>query len=180
MARTSICTATCVVVSDTSGPYKYQDPARLLWMTQPAWPSSSWQILSSDYDTQASFYGVKKACEPIHVRLDLVSYEVDVVNTTTAAVQDASLSATVYSFGNKLLLENSQKVQAGANSLTPGFKLELAPLVSGGMVFVRLTLNDQPAKRFRIISTGWVEGGVLLAAEPLATRFAVHDSQRDP
>ena len=25
---------------------------RLLWMTQPAWPSTTWQILSSDYDTQ--------------------------------------------------------------------------------------------------------------------------------
>ncbi|HEV2273144.1 MAG TPA: LamG-like jellyroll fold domain-containing protein, partial [Acidobacteriaceae bacterium] len=42
---------------------------RLLWMTQPAWPSTVWQIISHDYDTQASFYGVKKACEPVHVQL---------------------------------------------------------------------------------------------------------------
>ena len=33
---------------------------RMLWMTQPAWPSTMWQILSSDYDTQASFYGVNE------------------------------------------------------------------------------------------------------------------------
>jgi len=79
-------------------------------MTQPAWPSSSWQILSSDYDTQASFYGVKKACEPIHVQLDLSSYEVDVVNTTAGPRQDVSLSAKVYSLDNKLLFENSQKL----------------------------------------------------------------------
>ena len=57
---------------------------RMLWMTQPAWPSTMWQILSSDYDTQASFYGVKKACEPVHVQLDLSDYTVAVVNTTTA------------------------------------------------------------------------------------------------
>ena len=43
---------------------------RMLWMTQPAWPSSNWQILSSDYDTQASFYGVKKASEMLHVQLE--------------------------------------------------------------------------------------------------------------
>ncbi|HEX8894822.1 MAG TPA: glycoside hydrolase family 2 TIM barrel-domain containing protein, partial [Terriglobales bacterium] len=55
---------------------------RMLWMTQPAWPSTMWQILSSDYDTQASFYGVKKACEPVHVQLDLSDYSVAVVNTT--------------------------------------------------------------------------------------------------
>jgi hypothetical protein len=115
---------------------------RLLWMTQPAWPSSSWQILSSDYDTQASFYGVKKACEPIHVQLDLSNYEVDVVDTTVAPMPDGSLSARVYSLENKLLFENTQKVQVGANALTPGFKLDLAPLLSTGMVFVRLALND--------------------------------------
>jgi hypothetical protein len=89
---------------------------------------------------------VKKACEPIHVQLDLVSYEVQVINTTTAALQDASVSAKVYSLENKLLLENTQKMQAGADSLTPGFKLELAPLVSAGTVFVRLSLNDATGK----------------------------------
>jgi hypothetical protein len=115
---------------------------RLLWMTQPAWPSSSWQILSSDYDTQGSFYGVKKACEPIHAQLDLSSYEVDVVNTTTVPSSDVSLSAKVYSLDNKLLLENSRTLQVAANALTSGFKLELAPLLSSAMVFVRLALTD--------------------------------------
>ena len=55
---------------------------RLLWMTQPAWPSNTWQILNADYDTQSSFYAVKKACEPLHVQLDLSNYNVAVVNTT--------------------------------------------------------------------------------------------------
>jgi hypothetical protein len=34
-----------------------QNSGRLLWMTNPAWPSNHWQIYSSDYDTQASYYG---------------------------------------------------------------------------------------------------------------------------
>ena len=92
-------------------------------MTQPAWPSSSWQILSSDYDTQASFYGVKKACEPIHVQLDLSSYEVDVVNTTAGPPQDVSLSAKVYSLDNKLLFENSQKVAGCRQRAYPGLQV---------------------------------------------------------
>jgi len=131
---------------------------RMLWMTQPAWPSSSWQILSSDYDTQASFYGVKKACEPVHVQLDLSSYEVDVVNTTPAPSQDLTLSAKVYSLENKLLFENSQKLQVGGNALTPAFKLELAPFLSDGMVFVRLALKDTTGKA---ISDNfyWLGGG---------------------
>lgn len=131
---------------------------RLLWMTQPAWPSSSWQILSSDYDTQASYYGVKKACEPVHVQLDLSDYEVDVVNTTVAAMPDASLSTKVYSLENKLLFENNQKLQVGANALTPGFKLELAPFLSTGMVFVRLALSDATGKAISD-NLYWLGGG---------------------
>jgi beta-galactosidase/beta-glucuronidase len=115
---------------------------RLLWMTQPAWPSSSWQILSSDYDTQGSFYGVKKACEPIHVQLDLTDYKIDVINTTGGAMADATVSAKVYSLDSKLLFENGQKLQLSANALTSAFKLDLAPILSTGMVFVRLALSD--------------------------------------
>ncbi len=35
-------------------------PARMIWMTQPAWPSMEWNFLSWDYDTQSSFYGTQK------------------------------------------------------------------------------------------------------------------------
>jgi hypothetical protein len=54
-------------------------------MTQPAWPSNMWEVLSSDYDTQSSYYGEKKACEPLHVQLDLGTDAVEVVNTTPEA-----------------------------------------------------------------------------------------------
>jgi hypothetical protein len=47
---------------------------------------------------------------------------------------------------NKLILENSQKLRVNANALTPGFKLELAPLLSSGIAFVKLVLNDATGK----------------------------------
>jgi hypothetical protein len=119
---------------------------RMLWMTQPAWPSSSWQILSSDYDTQASFYGVKKACEPIHAQLDLATDEVEVVNTTTEAAANLTLGAKVYSLANNLLLDKSQSVQLPADALTHGFTLDLAPLLSTQVVLVKLTLTDAANK----------------------------------
>ena len=78
---------------------------RMLWMTQPAWPSTTWQILSSDYDTQSSFYGVKKACEPLHVQLNLATHQVDVINTTTMVRAGMTVSAKVFSLANVLLFE---------------------------------------------------------------------------
>lgn len=117
--------------------------ARLLWMTQPAWPSNVWQILSSDYDTQSSFYAVKKACEPLHVQLDLSNYNVAVVNTTNDPRPGLSIAANVYSLENKLLLHREEKKDAAADAVNDGFKLELAPLLaSDGVVLVKLELRD--------------------------------------
>jgi hypothetical protein len=115
---------------------------RMLWMTQPAWPSNTWQILMSDYDTQASFYGVKKACEPVHVQLDLSTYSVAVVNTTGAAAGGLTVRADVYSLENKVLLHREEKKDAAANAVGEAFKLELGPLMGDGVVLVKLGLVD--------------------------------------
>jgi len=116
---------------------------RLLWMTQPAWPSNVWQILSSDYDTQSSFYGVKKACEPLHIQLDLSNYAVDIINTTKDASAELLAVADVYSLENKLLLHHQEKRDARSNVATAGFKLDLAPLLaSEGVVLVNLELKN--------------------------------------
>jgi len=114
---------------------------RMLWMTQPAWPSTMWQIFDHDYDTPASYYGVKKACEPIHIQMDISNYEVAVINTTAAAVNGLSLDASVYSLANKLLLHHQEQKNAGADSLTDGFKLDLAPLLTTDVVLVKLELR---------------------------------------
>ena len=119
---------------------------RLLWMTQPAWPSNMWQILSSDYDTQASFYGVKKACEPLHVQLDLSTFDVAVMNTTTEAQTGLTVSANVYSLDNVLLLHHEEKRDAVADAVNAGFKLELAPLLADKVVLVKLELKNLQGK----------------------------------
>jgi len=119
---------------------------RMLWMTQPAWPSNYWQILSHDYDTQASYYGVKKACEPIHVQLDLSNYGVTVVNTTQDTLKGLTVAANVYSLENKLLLHNEQPFDAPADSSTNGSKLDLTPLFSNGVLLVKMELKDGGGK----------------------------------
>ncbi|MBV9341489.1 MAG: glycoside hydrolase family 2 [Acidobacteria bacterium] len=113
---------------------------RLLWMTQPAWPSNTWQILSHDYDTQASYYGVKKACEPLHVQLDLSNFTVAIVNTTAEAHSGMSIRATVYSLDNRVLLEREMKKDAPADSASDAFRLDLAPLFSNGVLLAKLAL----------------------------------------
>jgi Exo-beta-D-glucosaminidase Ig-fold domain/Concanavalin A-like lectin/glucanases superfamily/Glycosyl hydrolases family 2/Glycosyl hydrolases family 2, TIM barrel domain/Beta-galactosidase jelly roll domain len=119
---------------------------RMLWMTQPAWPSTMWQILSSDYDTQASFYGVKKACEPVHVQLNLATYQVDVINTTTISRTGVTVSAKVFSLTNALLFEAREQKDVGADAAVNSLKLDLASYLAQGMVIVELQLQDGVGK----------------------------------
>jgi hypothetical protein len=120
-----------------------RNSGRLLWMTHPAWPSQSWQIYSSDYDTHAAFYGVKKACSALHVQMNLPDYALAVVNTTLTPMQRMSLDARVYSLDNRLLLQRSESLTAPANAVTTLKALDLnAALQSEQVVLVKLELKD--------------------------------------
>jgi hypothetical protein len=116
---------------------------RLLWMTQPAWPSSVWQILSHDYDTQASFYAVRLAAEPVHVQMNLPDHDVVVVNNTESALKGLTLRALVTDLSGKLLLEKSAAVSAGPNAVTPGFAMEMQEILRvTDVVLIKLELLD--------------------------------------
>ncbi len=120
-----------------------ENSGRLLWMTHPAWPSNHWQMYSSDYDTQASYYGVKKAAEPLHVQLDLPNYEVAVINTTRDDRSDLTATSQVISLDNQVLATRTDHLDAPANQATTLARLDLAPhLAKHGVVLVVLTLRD--------------------------------------
>lgn len=116
---------------------------RMLWMTQPAWPSSAWQIFSSDYDTQGSFYGVKIASEPVHVQMNLPDYKVIVVNNPMTPLIGAVVDARVVSLDNQVLAQSSTPVSAPGGAKADALKLDLEPLLTAhGLVLVRLELRD--------------------------------------
>ena len=147
---------------------------RLLWMTQPAWPSTMWQILSSDYDTQASFYGVKKACEPLHVQLNLANFGVDIVNTTTQARTSLTVNAKVYSLANKLLVESTDRKDVAADTTTSSLHLDLSPYLANGMVLVSLELHDTQNK---LLSQKPLLAGREVFRLPRTKHPRTHDSQ---
>jgi len=120
---------------------------RMLWMTQPAWPSTEWQIYSHDYDTQASYYGVKEASEPIHIQLDLPNHEIAIVNNTTTPLAHLSVHARVFSLSSKLLFERTVTTGAAANSVNNIFQLALDDaLATNPVLFVKLDLADASGK----------------------------------
>jgi hypothetical protein len=124
-----------------------RNSGRLLWMTHPSWPSNTWQIYSSDYDTHASYYGVKSACEPVHAQMNLPDYSLAVVNTTRQERRNLALTSRIFSLDGRLLAHRSDKVNAPANATTTLSSLnrvpiDLAALLSRyELVLVVLTLD---------------------------------------
>ena len=117
----------------------------LLWMSHPAWPSMIWQTYSYDYETHGSFYGAKKACEPIHVQWNSVNKKLQVVNTTLENIPDAKVFFRVYDLKGKQLYEKKISVELEANKLTDCMEIALPPEIRD-VSLVRTQLSDRRGK----------------------------------
>jgi hypothetical protein len=113
---------------------------RLMWMSHPAWPSMEWQLYSSDYDAHASYYGAKKACEPLHVQLNLDDRKVVVTNNTFAPLARARVSAELYDVAARRVGQQTAVLDAGANATTAAFSLDESRAATLPLYFVRLAL----------------------------------------
>ena len=113
----------------------------LLWMSHPAWPSVEWQTYSWDYETFGSYYGSRKACEPVHIQMNLDDHDIVVLNTTTTPLRNVRVSLVCYDLTGKPLFT---RVEGGynfaANSRADIFKAELENMK--GVYIVRLLLSD--------------------------------------
>ncbi len=112
----------------------------LLWMSHPAWPSMIWQTYSYDYETHGSFYGSKKACEPLHIQWNAVNNKVQVINTTLKSVAKAKAAFTVYNTQGKRVYSKEETISVPANSPVGCFEASVpAGINDFSLVRVRLT-----------------------------------------
>jgi Exo-beta-D-glucosaminidase Ig-fold domain/Glycosyl hydrolases family 2/Concanavalin A-like lectin/glucanases superfamily/Glycosyl hydrolases family 2, sugar binding domain/Glycosyl hydrolases family 2, TIM barrel domain len=115
---------------------------RLLWMTQPAWPSTMWQIFSSDYDTQASFYGVKKGAEPVHVQMNLPDLHAAIVNNTGKEITGATLMVKAVRGDGANVFDHQETVSAPPQAVTTSYLVDVGLASANDVVFVEMELRD--------------------------------------
>lgn len=120
-----------------------ENSGRMLWMTQPAWPSTMWQILSHDYDTHAAYYGTKHASEPVHVQMNLPDHTVDVINNPTAPLDNARVAFEAWTVDGRLAGRGAAAVSVPGVATSGPIDLGIAPLLAReGLLVVKLTLTD--------------------------------------
>jgi hypothetical protein len=120
-----------------------QNSGRLLWMSHPSWPSNTWQIYSSDYDTAAAYYAVKKACEPLHAQLNLPDFSLAISNISRQAQSNLQLRTRLMSLDGQRLAQRVDRLNVAANSVATLPALDLRPWLERlGLVLVQLNLTD--------------------------------------
>lgn len=121
----------------------------LLWMTHPAWSSMVWQVYSWDYETFGSYFGSLRACEPIHVQMNLHDNKVVVVNASLKALSNVKVALQCYDLQGKVVYQMTKDLKViPANQLTDCFTAELTALPR--VYLARVTLSDKKGKALSV------------------------------
>lgn len=114
----------------------------ILWMSHPAWPSMIWQTYTYDYETPGSYFGAKKAAEPVHIQMNLPDNQVVIINSSLTTYTSMTASLSYYDLGGKELFRKQIQTNVASNSKTECFNKE-TPESLPAIYLARLILSDQ-------------------------------------
>lgn len=124
----------------------------ITWMSHPAQPSFVWQLYHYDLEPNSALYAVKKASEKIHVQLNEVTRQLEVVNNTPAPLQGLKIEASIYALDGILGGRKTYGVASvpGSTTLDAAF-LDVSARATP-LFFVKLDLLDANGK---LVSTNF-------------------------
>lgn len=143
----------------------------VLWMSHPAWPSMIWQTYTYDYETPGSYFGAKKACEPIHIQMNLPDNDVMVINTTLHDYKSVTANLRYIDLQGKELYKKNIKLDAKANSAIKCFVPEKGNNLPK-LYLARLELKDAKGKVLSV-NDYWITDGNSKSYEEMNTLAAV-------
>jgi len=100
----------------------------MTWMSQSAYPSMVWQTYDYYYDLTGAYWGVRKACEPVHIQWSCADNTVRVVNTTGDDHRRLTARAIVYNMDGTpaAAYGKTAVVDAPADTVTECFRLRFS------------------------------------------------------
>jgi hypothetical protein len=98
----------------------------MTWMSQSAYPSFVWQTYDYYYDLNGAYWGVKKACEPVHIQWDPADNAVNIINTSSKDENKLTAVSEVYNMDGSLQKKytKSKVVNAPSDTSTHCFNID--------------------------------------------------------
>jgi hypothetical protein len=82
----------------------------MIWMGQSAYPSMVWQTYDYYYDLTGAYWGVKSACEPLHILWNPVTDAVKIANTTAENFNGLQAEVMIYNLDGKPVTSYNRSV----------------------------------------------------------------------
>ncbi|HTI11966.1 MAG TPA: glycoside hydrolase family 2 TIM barrel-domain containing protein [Puia sp.] len=118
----------------------------MLWKLNAAFPSVVWQVYDWYLEPNAGYYFMQRACEPVHIQLNLDDSSVALVNRTYHRQPGLHFDTEIIGFNGAVLYK-----QRGVADLDTTDAREVLPLAevlrkTTGISFVSLSLKDSQGK----------------------------------
>lgn len=96
----------------------------LIWMSHPCWPSMVWQTYDYYFEPTAAFFGMKKACETLHVQYNPLSNSVELVNRSAGEQKSIVVVAEIYNLKGRRLWRKTKTCSSLDDSTIQCFGVE--------------------------------------------------------
>jgi exo-1,4-beta-D-glucosaminidase len=123
------------------GRNKYTSTGIIQWMLNNAWPSMIWHLYDWYLRPGGSYFGVKKACEPLHVQYSYDDRSVVVANSHYEPFPNLKVRAKIFNLDMNEKFSKEAAIDVGPDSSSRVFTL---PAVDGltSTYFVSLSLES--------------------------------------
>ena len=130
------------------GRNKYTSTGVIQWMLNNAWPGMIWHLYDWYLRPGGSYFGVKRACEPLHVQYSYDDRSIVVVNSYYKSFPSLKVTAQVYNLDMTEKFSRESTVDAGPDSSMRAFTLpELDGLSPTYFVSLRLESSGELISR---------------------------------
>jgi hypothetical protein len=122
----------------------------MIWMSNPAWPSLTWNTYDYYMEPTAAYFACRKACEPIHIQWNIVTNHIKVVNSTLNELRGLNAEAVLYNLDGSLVQTKTAQLNCPANSVQDCLQLFVPGETEvdrlSNVHFIKLALKDNAGK----------------------------------
>jgi hypothetical protein len=114
----------------------------MLWKLNAAFPSVVWQVYDWFLQTNAGYYFMQNACEPVHIQLNLNDLKVTVLNRKYKPAPNLTARIEVFNTESKSLFSEEAYFSLGPSEVKVTESLAQVREQNKGILFVVLNLKD--------------------------------------
>jgi hypothetical protein len=118
----------------------------MLWKLNAAFPSVVWQVYDWYLQTNAGYYFMQNACEPLHIQLNLSNLKVTVLNRAYKSTPNLTASVEVFDIDTRSIFKEEAYFSMGPSEVRETTSVETVLKNSKGIAFVVLNLKNSAGK----------------------------------